>query len=119
MGVLSGIARVGKSLFIETTSQFVEYDDDKTLENTLVDSVKNGFSKINAKDLLGTSMNIGKKARDYSKKIDDSVRLSTSDKTDFRNDTTMENASIHVETKPAGELDNHRRTPGGRVRGQK
>ena len=121
MGVLSGVSRVCKSLFGETESQFVPYDDDKNLEGTLVRSVKEGnFSKKDAKELLQTYMlSAVNKAKELSKKIENSITILPSDKTDFRNDSTVEQASIHVETKPAGELENHKRTPGGRGRGQK
>ena len=121
MGVFSGVARVINSLFIETESQFVSDDDDKNLEGTLVRSVKEGnFPKEDAKQLIETYMlSVIKKAENLSKRIENSVPLLPSDKSDFRNDSTVEKASIYVETKPAGELENHRRTPGGRGRGQK
>lgn len=101
------------SLLVETTGE--------GLTTSVAVAVKEGnMTKKEAAELIRALRENEKDANATDQRIENGVKLTPSDKTDFRNDSTMEKTqSVNVEIKPAGELPNHERAAGGRERDSK
>ena len=110
-----------KTIIGNDPEQYVEDIDGASLTTVAAVGLKEG--KINQKEaveLINAQRKNGEQADLVSQRVERDIVLTPSDKTDFRNDATMESAQkVKVDTKPAGELANHERVPGGRERDDK
>ena len=86
--------------------------------NVFVSSTKDGImSKAEVAELMRVLREEERRAEKSSKITENDIKLTPSDKTDFRDDKTMETVKgSNVSVKPAGELENHERQSGGRER---
>lgn len=110
-----------KSIFADDPTQYVEVSGVGSLTTAAAIGMKEGIiNQKEAIELIKVNKGTDIAAENIEQRIEASITLNPSDKNDFRNDSTMENAQkVKVETKPAGELENHARMPGGREREDK
>ncbi len=110
-----------KTIFADDPEQYVEETEGANLTKIAAIGLKDGTIKQeDAVELIKAQRKNNEKAELTSKRIERSVQLTPSDKTDFRNDSTMDRAqSVDVKSTPASELENHKRAPGGRERDDK
>ena len=110
-----------KTLIGNDPEQYVEDVDGASLTTVAAVGLKEG--KINQKEaveLINAQRKNNEKAELVSQRVERDIVLTPSDKSDFRNDATMDSAqNVKVEAKPAKELENHERVPGGRDRDEK
>ena len=110
-----------KTIFADDPEQYVEDVDGASLTTVAAIGLKEG--KINQKEaveLINAQRKNGEKADLVSQRVERDIVLTPSDKTDFRNDATMDEAQrVKVASKTSGELENHERVPGGRERDEK
>ncbi len=108
-------------IFGDHPEQYVEEGDEALLTTAIAVAIKEGsISKGEAIELIKTqrgSLESGKKSQE---KVDSEIQILPSDNSSHRTDSTMEKVeSTNVDIKPAGELENSVRQPGGRDRESK
>lgn len=117
MGILSHLLNAGNKLFADDPTQYVE-SDDESLATVSAVAIKEGkLSKDDAVTLLGSFKKFKGISEAFQTKVENAIRLLPSDKSDFRDDSTVEKVkATNIDSKPAGELENHQRARGGRAR---
>ena len=110
-----------KSILGNDPEQYVEDTDGVSFTTAAAIGLKEGkITQKEAVELINAQRKNGEQADLVSQRVERDIVLTPSDKTDFRNDATMDSAQkVKVDTKPAGELANHERVPGGRERDDK
>lgn len=118
MGLLSTVGKGLKALFADDPNQYVEDADEANLTTVAAVAIKNGsISKEDAAKLIQSQRDSVKRAEESNAKVEAEIQILPSDKSDFRNDATMEQAqSTKVNVRPASELENHERKSGGKER---
>ncbi len=115
--VLKGIGAGLKKFVSDDPNLYVETAGEGLTTSGAV-AVKDGkMSKTEVAELMRALRENERDAERVNQKIENGVKLTPSDKTDFRDDQTMEKVKgSNVSVRPAGELENHERQPGGRER---
>ncbi len=118
MGILSAIGKGFKTLFSDDPNQYVEDENGANLTTVSAVAIKDGnLSKEDAANLIRAQRESIKMAETSNAKVEAEIKILPSDKSDFREDDTINRIqATNVTVKPAGELENHERKPGGRER---
>ena len=118
--VLKGIGTGLKKFITDDPNLYVETAEEGLTTSGVV-AVKNGnMSKAEVAELMRALRENERDAERVNKRIENGVKLTPSDKTDFRDDKTMEAVKeSNVSVRPAGELPNHERAAVGRERDSK
>ena len=118
MGILSAIGKGFKTLFSDDPNQYVEDENGANLTTVSAVAIKDGnLSKEDAANLIRAQRESIKMAETSNAKVEAEIKILPSDKSDFREDDTINRIqATNVTVKPAGELENHERQPGGRER---
>jgi len=118
MGILSAIGKGFKTLFSDDPNQYVEDENGANLTTVSAVAIKDGnLSKEDAANLIRAQRESIKMAETSNAKVEAEIKILPSDKSDFIEDDTINRIqATNVTVKPAGELENHERKPGGRER---
>lgn len=113
---ISGLSKI----FGDDPNQYVEAVGEGLTTSGAI-AVKNGsMSKEQVAELIRASRESDRQANSTDKRIEGGITLTPSDKSGFRDDSTMEQVNkSNVSVRPAGELENHVRQAGGRERDSK
>lgn len=118
MGLFSSMSKGFKALFSDDPNQYAEDGSEANLTTVSAVAIKNGeLSKEDAARLIQAQRESAKMAEASNAKVEAEIKILPSDKSDFRDDDTINRVqATNVKVKPAGELENHERKPGGRER---
>ena len=121
MGLLKEVGKGLKELFGDNPDQYVEINDDESLMSAAALAIKGKvITKEVALELIGFRKKKDEEAKKRAKSVEDEIQILPSDKSSFRNDSTIEEInSRKIDTRPASELENHKRIKGGKSRGSK
>ncbi len=108
-------------MFGDHPEQYVEEDESLGLTTATAVAIKEGsISKEDAIELIKTQRGTLENGKKSQAKVDSEIQILPSDNSSHRIDSTMEKVeATNVDVKPAGELENNVRKPGGRDRDAK
>ncbi len=121
MSLIKDLANGFSVIFRYHPEQCVEEDEETFLTTATAVAIKNGIiSKEDAIELIKAQRGSIENGKKSQAKVDSEIQILPSDNSSHRTDSTMEKVeATNVDIKPAGELKNNVRQPGGRDREEK
>lgn len=121
MSFIGEVMRGLNIIFGDHPEQYVEEDEASGLTMATAVAIKDGsISKEEAIELIKAQRGSFERGKKSQEKVDAEIQILPSDNSSHRTDSTMEKVeSTNVDVKPAGELENSVRQPGGRERDAK